>query len=97
MLPSGKVDRASLPEVDWDSREGVEARREAPATELEEQLVAIWQRCLGLSKVGVHDDFFDLGGHSLLAVQVLVDIERELGHACGADAVRSADRRGVGA
>ena len=80
LLPSGKVDRASLPEVDWDSREGVEARREAPATELEEQLVAIWQRCLGLSKVGVHDDFFDLGGHSLLAVQVLVDIERELGH-----------------
>jgi len=80
LLPSGKVDRASLPEVDWDSRAGVEARREAPATELEGQLVAIWQRCLGLSKVGVNDDFFDLGGHSLLAVQVLVDIERELGH-----------------
>ena len=35
--------------------------------------------CSGVTRVGVHDDFFDLGGHSLLAVQLFSEIERALG------------------
>lgn len=50
-----------------------------PRTELEGRLVRIWADTLGLSTVGVHDNFFDLGGHSLLAVELLSRVRKELG------------------
>ncbi|RKG94165.1 non-ribosomal peptide synthetase [Corallococcus terminator] len=65
---NGKVDRAALPEP-------VAARPdalpyEAPVTELEQRIAAIWQEALKVDRVGLHSSFFDLGGHSLLMVQV---------------------------
>ncbi|HJT65775.1 MAG TPA: phosphopantetheine-binding protein, partial [Pyrinomonadaceae bacterium] len=42
-----------------------------PRTELEEELVKIWQEVLSLNRVGVEDNFFDLGGHSLVATQMV--------------------------
>jgi acyl carrier protein len=47
----------------------------APTNELEEGVAAIWQRVLGIEKVGIHDDFIELGGHSLLAIQVIKQLE----------------------
>jgi len=44
---------------------------EAPRTELERELAAIWQTVLHHDRVGIHDNFFDLGGDSLRAFQVL--------------------------
>jgi acyl carrier protein len=41
-----------------------------PETELERTLAALWQETLGVSPIGVEDDFFELGGNSLIAVQV---------------------------
>jgi len=41
-----------------------------PGTDLEKALAALWQEALGVSQVGVDDDFFDLGGNSLVAVQL---------------------------
>jgi len=38
--------------------------------ETQESLVSIWQKMLGLSPVGVDDDFFDLGGDSITAIQI---------------------------
>jgi acyl transferase domain-containing protein/acyl carrier protein len=47
----------------------------APTNELEEAVAEIWQRVLGIERIGLHDDFIELGGHSLLAIQVLKHME----------------------
>ncbi len=51
-----------------------------PRSALEFTLVALWERLLGVSPVGVHDDFFKLGGDSISAMAVLALIARETGY-----------------
>jgi len=51
----------------------------APRDPLEAELVAIWQEILGVSAIGIDDDFFALGGQSLSAAQMLERIESRLG------------------
>ncbi|MGH8571216.1 MAG: phosphopantetheine-binding protein, partial [Gammaproteobacteria bacterium] len=41
-----------------------------PAGETEARVVAIWQELLGVSAIGIDDNFFELRGDSLLAAQV---------------------------
>ena len=43
----------------------------APGNPTERSIAEIWQRVLGIEKVGIHDNFFDLGGHSLLVAQII--------------------------
>lgn len=43
----------------------------APVTEMEIELVKLWEDLLGIKGIGLEDDFFYLGGHSLLASQVI--------------------------
>ena len=76
LMPNGKLDRAALPEPGAATGAVVES---APRSQLEAQLHAIWERVLGRSGIGVHDNFFDIGGHSLLAVRLFAQIERGLG------------------
>ncbi|CAL2090355.1 hypothetical protein T190607A02C_400001 [Tenacibaculum sp. 190524A02b] len=73
---NGKLDRKALPEPDGtmlSTRTYI-----APRNEIEEQLVTIWQKLLGVEKIGVHDNFFELGGHSLLATRLVSMINKEL-------------------
>ncbi len=51
----------------------------APTSDLERRVAAIWSESLGVSPIGIHDDFFDLGGHSLLAVELMARIHHDLG------------------
>lgn len=75
LSPNGKVDRQALPAPE------VAAPRttayEAPRTEPEQQLAAIWAQVLGLAQVGRHDNFFELGGDSITSLQVLAKAHRE--------------------
>jgi hypothetical protein len=80
LTPSGKLDRRALPVPNGGSL--TPARLARPSTELERSLADIWRRLLKVSDVGVDDDFFDLGGHSLLAVQLVHQIEQQLGRTC---------------
>jgi amino acid adenylation domain-containing protein len=75
--PAGKIDRAALPPPD-DARPDTGAAYVAPASELENQIAAIWREALHLERVGVNDNFFDLGGHSLLLAQVQGKLESAL-------------------
>jgi amino acid adenylation domain-containing protein len=65
---SGKVDRAALPAP---ARGGASRSRVPPRTSLEELLAEIWADELGVSDVGVHDNYFDLGGHSLASLRIM--------------------------
>ncbi|MFD0318147.1 amino acid adenylation domain-containing protein [Streptomyces flavalbus] len=66
---SGKTDKRALPlpPAELDQRE---AEYVAPATPAERILAEIWREVLGLSRIGVHDDFFRIGGSSLSTVRV---------------------------
>jgi FkbH-like protein/FkbM family methyltransferase len=48
------------------------------ASALETAVAAIWQRAIGVSRIGVHDNFFEAGGTSLSAVRVIAAIRKEL-------------------
>ncbi|WP_316214631.1 SDR family NAD(P)-dependent oxidoreductase [Bradyrhizobium sp. SZCCHNR2035] len=50
-----------------------------PRTDTERTIASIWQRALGLDRVGVDDGFFDLGGDSVIGNQILVEIGRRTG------------------
>ncbi|MGC4060227.1 MAG: amino acid adenylation domain-containing protein [Aquabacterium sp.] len=63
---NGKVDRAALPMPEMASTQAYEA----PESQAEMVLAAIWAEVLGIERVGRHDNFFELGGHSLAALQI---------------------------
>ncbi|AFY93019.1 Pls/PosA family non-ribosomal peptide synthetase [Chamaesiphon minutus] len=71
-LPSGKVDRKSLPDpqnigVNFQSSNGRQATNET-----ESKIAFIWSEILGISDISIDADFFqELGGHSLLAAIVI--------------------------
>lgn len=75
LTPNGKLDRKRLPEP---ARQTSEALSTAPQDVLELTLQRIWEEILGLSPIGLEDDFFSLGGHSLLAIRLQAAIAREL-------------------
>ncbi|MGE0158279.1 MAG: SDR family NAD(P)-dependent oxidoreductase [Gemmatimonadales bacterium] len=61
------------------ARPEVSVPYEAPGSDIERRLAAIWQDLLGLDQIGRHDDFFELGGHSLLATRVLTRVQESFG------------------
>jgi hypothetical protein len=78
LTPGGKVDRRALPRPDG-VRPALSSPLVAPRTAAEVALTRIWSDLLGVSPVGIHDNFFDLGGHSLLALRAQARLEAELG------------------
>ena len=77
LTPNGKIDRKALPEPSSVRSPGTTTV--APRTPLEAQLVAVWEQELGISPIGITDDFFDLGVTSIVAARLFARLERELG------------------
>ena len=71
LTPSGKVDRRAL----RPPPSAAEPTSVPPRTTTEAVLASIWTSVLGVTTIGVHDDFFQLGGHSLLAAQLMARID----------------------
>jgi amino acid adenylation domain-containing protein/non-ribosomal peptide synthase protein (TIGR01720 family) len=66
---NGKLDYHLLPEPNATFNPDVE--HIPPVTLLEEQIAEVWQEMLGVTRLGLADDFFRCGGHSLLATQIV--------------------------
>lgn len=78
LTASGKLDRKRLPDPTFDGPRP-RALTIPPRDAVELQLASIWEELLGVSAVGVNDDFFALGGHSLTALRLKAKIRNTLG------------------
>jgi amino acid adenylation domain-containing protein len=74
-LPSGKLDRRSLPEP----AEELQDHGPPPEPGDEEALAALWREVLGLSRLSATSNFFDLGGTSLLGMRLVAQVRARLG------------------
>jgi thioesterase domain-containing protein/acyl carrier protein len=75
---NGKIDRQSLAREAPDTPRPAAGRR-AARNQTERRLCGLWAAVLGVSDVGVTDDFFELGGDSLSAVRLIARVEAEFG------------------
>ncbi|MER6136974.1 SDR family NAD(P)-dependent oxidoreductase [Streptomyces sp. NPDC001815] len=76
---AGAVDTTQLLLDAAPKRPGTRRTYQAPASDTERRIAAIWEDVLGQSTVGRDDSFFDLGGNSLRATRLLARIDEELG------------------
>ncbi|MCX8231588.1 MAG: amino acid adenylation domain-containing protein, partial [Alphaproteobacteria bacterium] len=65
----GKLDMSALPEPQGTATAGREWA--PPRTDAERCLCEIWADALGVSHVGIDDNYFELGGDSILALRVI--------------------------
>lgn len=77
-LSTGKLDRTSLPVVEWVDNVTEDPDDRDP---IEELVRSAWVAVTGRAIESVDDDFFRAGGTSLSAVQVTTEIGRALGRA----------------
>jgi non-ribosomal peptide synthetase-like protein len=89
MLPSGKVDRKSLPSPEGSRFVTTTGPHTDPTTPRERMLCKVWAEVLRLDvdRISTDADFFvDLGGHSLAAATVVSTLRRK--HGFGRLAIR---------
>ncbi len=77
---SGKINRLALPAPTTQLRAALGTPYQAPRTDTERQLAAVWAPLLRLDKVGATDNFFELGGTSLLAQKCVAQLLAQFGY-----------------
>jgi acyl carrier protein/pimeloyl-ACP methyl ester carboxylesterase len=75
-----KIDRHALPDPPRTSLRAADASQlREPETEIEQRLASLWKQALRVDRVGLDDNFFDLGGTSMRALQLIDEVDAELG------------------
>jgi acyl carrier protein len=75
LTPNGKVDRHALPAPEYAG----DLSGRAPREPRQETLCSLFADALGISQVGLDDNFFDLGGDSVMVIQLVKRIRETLG------------------
>jgi len=76
LTSNSKIDRKALPKPHSEMLAAKEY--EAPRNNIEEKLVSIWEEILGVSNIGINDNFLEVGGHSLKAIILMGKIHKVL-------------------
>jgi len=76
LLPNGKIDKISLSKLSFASK--VDEGIQQPRTEIETQLVKIWEEVLDYSPIGINDSFFEIGGDSMTSIRMFWLIEKKM-------------------
>jgi len=50
---------------------------EPPTTSTERQLIRLWEGLLGITPIGITDNFFEIGGNSLILTQFIASARLE--------------------
>ncbi|MBR3226726.1 MAG: amino acid adenylation domain-containing protein [Atopobiaceae bacterium] len=69
LTANGKVDKKALPQI---SETRVDREIKQPTTELQKQILGMYQKALGFDEISVDDSFFEIGGTSLTAAKVMM-------------------------
>ncbi len=75
LTANGKLDRKALPQ--YDTLAQTQRVYHAPRNDTQQVLASIWERVLGVERVGIDDNFFDLGGDSIVSIQVTSRANKE--------------------
>jgi amino acid adenylation domain-containing protein len=78
LTPNGKVDRKQLAARAEEIRDDTPGYI-PPRSAVEQLICETMARVLSVTRVGIHENFFDLGGNSLLAVNLFLEIEETVG------------------
>lgn len=70
---NGKIDRKALPTPVI----ATDRVYTAPRNDTEKQLANIWQKILGIDRIGIKDNFFDIGGDSLKAMETIILLKKQ--------------------
>jgi len=73
---NGKIDRKALPEPGTLETRETRETYAAPENNIEETLVEIWQKVIGVEHIGITDNFFEIGGDSIKAIQVSARLKK---------------------
>ncbi len=75
---SGKIDFEKLPSPQM-VRPNLQNLFILPSNNTEMQLTTIWEDCIGITGIGVTDDYYDIGGDSLTGAIIFEAIEETFG------------------
>ncbi len=74
---SGKIDKRNLPVPEFTRPTSLPALKK-PRTQLEKDLLKIWEEQLQISYLGVEDNFFSMGGTSIMVQRLVTKIKNRL-------------------
>ncbi len=78
ILEQDKSDEKNdIEEVEMHDRPNIPTPYKEASSELELDILKVWQKLLGIGKIGIYDNFFELGGNSLLGTQLVSDLRKE--------------------
>jgi amino acid adenylation domain-containing protein len=79
ITPNGKIDRKKLSTQKPQNESNASSPGRQSKTEMEGEILQIWQELLGQHNLGVDSHFFTCGGHSLKAAQFISRFQKETG------------------
>ncbi|WP_324825835.1 non-ribosomal peptide synthetase [Sinanaerobacter sp. ZZT-01] len=76
---NGKVDKSKLPKPSETENLEENTVFTAPETNLQKQLVDIWENIFEMKHIGIEDDFYSLGGDSITLMKLIDELQMKLG------------------